>query len=418
MAGLGGPFNRFLASTAISSLGDGLLITTLPLLATLATKNATLIAGVFAAGRFPWLFGLAFGSYADRRDARRVMIRSDLVRGGVLTVLVLWLILASRAIPIGGLYIAALSLSALHIVFWAASNRATPSVVTDDHLEAANGRFLIVNNIGGEFVGPALGPVVLFEKSGSALLRNGFLPIAGDALSFFASAALLKGLPPVPAKPVESSLREDVVTGWNWFMKYRPIRTLTFVIASVGTLTAMVLSTEVILIKKTLGLSNFGFGIFTAVMAAGAVVGGALGPRCIKIFGPGMSSLTTVLTGICYLGMVNSRSWPVVFTLMFVQQFGIVASLVQTVAIRQRVIPDHLRGRVMALSRSIVYAMQIFGALVGGWIITWTGGTDAMLLTSGSLILLISLLTARLFTRQIVAMNQQIANAAKAAVTG
>jgi Major Facilitator Superfamily len=402
MAGLGGPFNRFLGATLISSLGDGLLITALPLLARVATSNPTMIAGVFAAGRLPWLAGIVFGSYADRRDARKVMIASDVARGVILSLLVLWLVVAGRPIPIFGLYIAAFLLSAFFIVFWAASNRATPAVVVDENLEAANGRFMVVNNVGGEFVGPALGPILLFEKSVHVVLRSGVLPLAGDAVSFFGSAALLRGLPAVPSIKTETSLRQDVVEGWHWFVGNETVRTITSVVTVTGMLTGMVLSTEVILIKDTLGLSAVWFAAFTMVMAAGAILGGAIGTRAIKLFRGWSTPLCNIIGGLCYLGMVKSRSWPLIFGLMFIQQMWTLISLVQTMTIRQRIIPDHLRGRVMSLSRSIVFGSQIIGALIGGQLIH-AGGTDEMLAISGFLILFTGVITAKRLRRLITA---------------
>ena len=78
---LGADFRAVWASVVVSSTGDGMFITALPLLAALLTKDPVLIAGVTIAQRLPWLvFSLFTGAIADRMDRRRLMIGADLAR--------------------------------------------------------------------------------------------------------------------------------------------------------------------------------------------------------------------------------------------------------------------------------------------------------------------------------------------------
>jgi MFS family permease len=75
-------------------------------------------------------------------------------------------------------------------------------------------------------------------------------------------------------------------------------------------------------------------------------------------------------------------------------------SLVATVTIRQRVIPDHLRGRVITLSRSFAHGSQIIGALSGGWIAEHHG-TDPLFVAIGCATIIVAMATTRPLQREL-----------------
>jgi MFS family permease len=379
------PYRRFLAATTVSAVGDGLLVTGLPLLAEQATKNAFLISAVFAAGRVPWLFALVFGSIADRRDARKVMIGADVARGALLIGLGVLLLVANRQVPIVSIIILAGLLSVGQILFFAASQRAVPALVPSAGLEQANGSFATLTTAGEQFVGPQLG---------AAFVGGGLIPVVGDAVSFFGSAALLRGLPPVPPTKIAQDIRFDVAQGWRWFRESRVISAVTWFGTSVAALSAGALATEVVLVKQTLGLSGWWFGAFTAVMAVGSMVGSFSAPYVIKRVGSASTTLAMTVTGLAYLVIVGQRSVFLPFAAMFVQQAATMVAVVATISIRQRVIPDQLRGRVITLTRSFAYGTQVVGALLGGFIAE-RSGTDLLFAVIGVATVAISLVASR-----------------------
>jgi MFS family permease len=395
---LGWKYQRFITATAVSSIGDGLLITALPIIARASTSRPLYVTAVFAAGRLPWAAGLLFGSMADRRDARFVLVASDFARAAVLALFGVYLFVHKGPVPIWtlGLISAALSIGA--ITFFAASQRVLPSLVETQNLEAANGNLSSVQTAGEMFVGPQLGawlavtgPSRNVVSAGTAAVvrrSTGVVPIVGDAVSFALSGIALAKLDPIPPERTEASLREDIRTGWNWFRSSPLVMTLTATITWLTFLTAAALSSEIILVKDTLGLSEkIWFGPFTAVLAVGSIVGSSLAPRIGKIFGASTFPVTAVVMGVCYLACVRSRSPLVVFSALFVQQAATMAGLVASLVIRQRAIPATLRGRVISLSRSFTFGSQFFGALLGGKLIeAW--GTDGMFFVTGSLIVI------------------------------
>jgi MFS family permease len=385
MRGSGNSYRRFLTATTVSAVGDGLLVTGLPLLARQATSSAFLVSAVFAAGRVPWTAALLFGSFADRRDARKVMILADLGRAGLLAALGLVLVLTDRNVPIVPIIVLAGLLAVGQIVFFAASQRAVPVLVPSEGLEQANSSFATLTTAGEQFVGPQLGAV---------FLTGGVIPVFGDAVSFAGSAALLRGLPPIPPIQVTTTLRRDVIQGWRFFRNSRIVLFISALMTLVTCISAGALATEVILVQDTLGKSKWWFGVFTAVLAVGAMLGSWAAPRVIKFLGVSSSTMAILMTGLAYLMVAGQRSVIAVFAAMFLQQAATMVAVVATVSIRQRVIPDHLRGRVISLSRSFAYGSQVLGGLGGGWIAE-RHGTDPLFIIIGVATVLVSLATAR-----------------------
>jgi MFS family permease len=389
MRRLGRKYERFWVAVAASSLGDGLLVTGLPLLARETSKNPIVVASVFAASRVPFIFGLVIGAFVDRRDARKVLIGSDLVRAVVLSLVGAFLLLSSRPLPIWVLLLLSTVLSTGSAIFFSATQRVVPHLVPTEDFDQANSQIQTMIISGEQFIGPPLGAI---------FLSGGKIPVIGDAISFAASAAILSRLDPIPPAPSTSSLADDIRTGWAWFRNSEIIRTITAITTVMTTLTGAVLATEVVLIQDTLHLSKAWFGAFTAVMAAGSVVGGFVATKLIKAFGNSTYSIGIVLNGLSYLACYGSRSWLVVFTAMFVQQAITMIGLVASLGIRQRVIPSDFRGRVISLTRAIAFTLQLFGALIGG-LVAKRFGTDPIFGVCGALLILAGVVTARRLIR-------------------
>jgi MFS family permease len=392
MRRLGRKYERFWVAVAASSLGDGLLVTGLPLLARETSKNPIVVASVFAASRVPFIFGLVIGAFVDRRDARKVLVWSDLVRAGVLSLVGAYLVLSPNSLPIWVLLLLSTVLSTGSAIFFSATQRVVPYLVRSEDFDQANSQIQTTIISGEQFIGPPLGAL---------FLSGGKIPVIGDAISFAASAAILSRLDPIPPASSTSSLADDVRIGWAWFRNSEPIQTITAITTVLTALTGAVLATEVVLIQDTLMMSKVWFGVFTAVMAAGSVVGGIVATRLIKAFGSSAYPLGIVLCGLSYLACYGTRSWVVVFAAMFVQQAVTMVGLVASLGIRQRIIPSDLRGRVISLTRAIAFTVQLFGALIGG-LVAKRFGTDPIFGVCGGLLVITGVVTGR---RMIALLN-------------
>ncbi len=383
--GLSRTYKRFLSATVVSALGDGLLVTGLPLLARSATASPLLVSLVFVGGRIPWIFGLALGAAADRRDARWVMIGADLVRSVLLTLLGLWLLVGDHTVPIVALVGLAILLATGQLVFYTASQRAVPHIVSPGDLERANSSFNTMVIMGEKFVGPPLGAL---------LLTGGTFPVLGDAASFAGSALLLRSLPPIPPEPTQTTFRQGVAEGWRWFHRSNLVRVITAMMTCSACISAAALATEVILVRDTLRRSNWWFGAFNIALAAGALIGSVLAPRIISRVGRWISPITLALSGFAYLVVAGSRSIVVVFGAMMFHQACTLVLAVDTISVRQRAIPANIRGRVFGLTRSFAQGSQIAGGFAGGWIAEHYG-TDPLFIIAGIATIIVAAVAAR-----------------------
>lgn len=370
---LGPQYQLLWSAVATSTLGDGLLIVGLPLLADAISGGDPLaVSLLLVAQRAPWiLMALVGGAAADRREARALMIRADLIRLGILSALALSIAAGSTTVPL--LLMAAIAIGVLDVVFWAAAQRMIPMVAAPDQLERANGRLGAAQSAGEQVIGPV---------AGGALFRLGrVLPLIGDALSFAVSAVLVRALPLVPPDPATSvqSFRESVSEGYKWFVglsaESRRVRVTTLYIVGFATGEAFVLAPLVSFARRAVELTPFGVGVFLGVIAIGNVLGAATADRVLSHFSflNILLLLPLVMTLAYFFGALTSSPF-VAAVGLFVEAVLIMVATAAAAAMRQREVPSHLIARVSTLYRSLVYGAVCVGALAAGMVARYGGG--------------------------------------------
>jgi MFS family permease len=377
-AGLGQRFWRLWSATAASTIGDGMLVVALPLLATRLTTDARLIAGVAVVEQIPLLlFSILAGTIADRRSYRQVLIAADVVRGVIVALIAILTI--TDQLTIATLMVGAFGLGLFRPLFDAASYRAVPSVVDDALLDRANGYMEATLSAGDEVAGRAVGGL-LFSIAPS-------VPIVGDALSFGVSAMLLRTLPadqPVtePNGPA-TSIWADVVTGVRWFIRSRLIRLLSIVVAGLATAESIVSAVLVLIAKQRFDLSDRGFGIFLAGTSIGGILAGVVAGPIIERVGQRRALLMSItIVATSYFAMWATRSAVVAATIMSVQVGAITIAKVVIVTIRQRTIPRALLGRVSNVISTFTGGAQPIGSMLGGFV-AYRYGPQSTLLVAG-----------------------------------
>ena len=211
----------------MSAIGTGMHAAALPLPALQSTSSPMALSLVVLAAEIPWvLVSLHVGVVVDRLDRQRVMVWADLGRFAVMVALAI-LILTAR-VNLVWLVVAAFLLGIGQVFFDLAAQSAIPDFVSRDprNLATANGRIVVADINGEDFVGPPLGSALFGAWN--------FLPFAGNAVSFAASGLLILSIR-TDAKPKEKSeaprksVRSDIVEGvrgrsgtgpcgrWPWF---------------------------------------------------------------------------------------------------------------------------------------------------------------------------------------------------------
>jgi MFS family permease len=146
------------AASTVSSLGDGMYLAALPLLAATLTRDPLAVSVVTFAGWLPWLlFALPAGALVDRLDRRRVMWTVDAARALVVGVLTVAVLAGWASIPL--LAVAGFLVGAGQTLFENAAQAMVVAVAGRGprRLERANGQLVASLTIGQQLIGPPAG---------------------------------------------------------------------------------------------------------------------------------------------------------------------------------------------------------------------------------------------------------------------
>ncbi len=365
-ASLGGPFWHLFTASAVSALGDGLVIVGFPLLALTLTTNPLLIAGVAVAGRVPaFLFSIPVGALADRVDRRNMMVAVNWIRALILAFFSVAVVEGHDSLA--ALYITVFLLGAGAMAFDVAAQACLPAMVPPADLPRANGYLFTAEVSGEQVAGPGL--------AGLAFAIGRSLPFIGDAISFALSALLVRSsLPSTPPRREHPPFLQDIRDGLSWFFSNRLMRLLGLVVASLAFCQAMVFSELVLYGTRQLGLGHVGYGLFFAGACTGDVVGSLSAYRIYGRLGPARSLMgAAALAGSAYLVLSGTHSVALAMAVLFLEAVGVAVGNVTTLSLRQRITPPYLLGRVASTFRLLIWGLIPFGALAGGLLTSHVG---------------------------------------------
>lgn len=378
-------FNLLWAATALSNIGDGVRYAALPLLATTVTNDPRAIAGIIIAERVPWLLLiLPGGAWADRLDRRNLRMRLDAARAVVMAALMV--VVAIDQVSVWAIGAVAVLLASAEAVVDSSSMALVPATVDEGDLERAGGRLASTELIANALIGPPLGGLLF----GLAMV----VPFGVDAASFAGAALIMSLLPGTFRSSNEGEqaapMRRQIAEGFRWFWSRRPLRNLALVSTALGFADFVGASVFVLFATDTLGLSPAGYGLLLTPVALGGVTGSLLAPR-LRAYPLGLVlSVAVLISGAATLA-TSRQSEPVLVAALGAAAAG--GSLVWntlTIALRQRIVPDHLLGRVGASYRFLVFLGMPFGALAGG-LLAKSFGLRAALAVNGSMLLAVGI---------------------------
>lgn len=393
--GLGSRFGRLLTAAAISNLGDGVGGVAFPLLVATLTRDPLQVAGVTFALQLPWfLMAVISGALVDRMDRRRVMVITDLVRGGIVVGLAVAVGAGMVNLPL--LYLAAFALGLAETFFDPASEAIVPSLVARDQLATANGRRQAAEFVGNSFAGPPLG-AVLFGFMAA-------LPFYFDAATFFVAAALVAALTGSfrAERAVITTLRADVGEGLRWLLRHRVLRTLASMAGITNLFGTAIVSVFVLFAQDILGVSEFGYGVLLTAIGLGGLTGAFVAPLIVRRLGQGTTAQSTILAQAVLAILAGSLSNPYL-TGVILFGYGVLITTWNTVSVtlRQSLTPDQLRGRVAGAARLLAWGSQPIGAVLGG-VIAKAAGLRAPFFVAAAAWVLLAAGTARIINNRTI----------------
>jgi MFS family permease len=396
---LGRNFTKTMVASGFANLADGVLWVALPLLAVRLTRSPILIAGVTVAARLPWLLAPVAGAFADRLDRRQSMVRVNLVRFVLLGGLALAVALDVATMPL--LYAVAVLLGVGETLFDTSAQSLLPAVVGRDELTRANSRLFAVELVANTFIGPPLGG--LLAAAGLAVALG--VPAAAYLVGAGCLALLAGSFRAAGAAPAGSTrLRDDIAEGTRFVWRHPVLRPLAIMLGLQNMAFSAAFSVFVLfaVAPGPMGLSETGYGVLTATLGVGSLLGSWLADRVERRLGRVRTLVLSIFLNAIFLivPVVTALSVPIGAS-MLASGAGIVLWNVITVSLRQRITPDRLLGRMNASYRLVGWGTMPLGAALGGVLAEALGLRGAFLVAA--LITLAVLVGFRYVTEEAIA---------------
>lgn len=326
----------------VSGLGDELLALAFPFYVFSVTGSATATGGAFVAATLAGiLISPIAGVIVDQMNRRTVMVVSSAFSGCA----VLGMLLARRD-TIWIAYIAIFLLECGARFFAPARAAATPSLVADRDLLAANGLASSTVSL-TTLVGPAIGGL-LFATAGIRIV------VLLDAVSFFAAAALvasvtIRGPASDDAEPLRRlrRFRRDLAEGLRYTIGSELIRALVLIALIFGAAVGALNAIAVPFAQDILHVSAGVYGLLLSAEGAGGILAGLLMPVIAKRMLPRrLVAVCLAADALCIVTLLWLRSpWLVAISLA-VAGFATVAAFASVQTLIHQHVPGRQLGRV------------------------------------------------------------------------
>ncbi len=391
-ARLGRDFWFYFSGQAVSQLGGSFTAFALPLLVFKLTHSATNLALTTAAEFVPYLlFGLLLGAVVDRFDRKRLMLGSDIAQALVIAVIPILAI--GGLLRVADIYAVTFVQSTLGIIFDCGEFAAIPSLVGEQELVTANARIMATNNA-GQILGPGLAgalvafvPVadLLFVDAGSFLVSSGCLALI--RCSFNAATPARR-----PAGSAIRALLADVREGLAYVWSNPVLRSISIMMALINLVAATANSQLVLFARRALHATNSEIGFLYAAGAAGIVaVSLVAGPIRQRVSFAVTALCALVLAGLTTTAMALAGSYAAALVLWAASSgFGMLLNI-NTVALRQAIVPPQLYGRVVSVAQVLAWSAIPLGSLAGAAAINLSGSVTGVYAVIGGLTAAIAL---------------------------
>lgn len=358
---LGRGFGRLWTGNALANLADGVAFVAIPLLAAALTSDPVLVAGLAAIhAAIRLLVVLPVGVYVDRLDRRTILWATNAGRGALLAGLALATTSGQQSLVL--LYVVYAALGVLETAADNAALSVLPSIVPAGQLDRANGRVSAAQLVADEFVGPPLGGFLFGVAVAVPLFAMGWLYAAAAAV-FLLLPQARRRQGPAP-RTARASVLRDAVDGARWL---RLLGGLAVVGGLASLAYLMPFSVLVLHAQQRLGLDATGYGVLLAVSAVGGLVGSLVAAPVRARIGYGRTIVASLLlAAVTMIGLALTRSPWVAGALLAGYILHAVVWGICVASLRQRLVPDNLRGRVNASSKLLSLIGLTVGAVLGG----------------------------------------------------
>ncbi|HSJ98043.1 MAG TPA: MFS transporter, partial [Myxococcota bacterium] len=283
---------------------------------------------------------------------------------------------------------------ALSVIGWPAYQVFMTERVGRENLVEANAKIGVCDSA-AQLMGPGLaGALIQWLTAPFAILV--------DALSFFFSAWMLRGIRPRASdrpKAGPRALRSEIREGLAMIWSHPVLRAMAWALALWQLFRHAFVAIVVLFAARELEFSAGHVGVMFMAAGLGSLAAAGLVAPLNRRFGMGPVMLVGLTgTGVAWIVMAAATGpyWlaSVLFGGgLFLLDLGAMVFFINYLTLRQAVTPDRLLGRVTATMMSLTVSAAPLGGLVGGWIAEHHGLRAAMLFAGVGALLLGPLMT-------------------------
>ena len=372
-------FKVLLSSQGVSSLGDAVSFTALPLLVLALTGSGFAMGIVGALQTLPDLFfGMIAGALADRSDRKRMMFLADLGRAALTALIPISVALHGPTMAV--ILIVAAPMSVLRAFFLAGYTASVPALVGRSQVGRANSYFEAIYST-GYIIGPAIAGVL------ASIIGPG-PTLAIDAVSFGLSGLGLRLVHRDLVAPIDrprERLLTEIRQGIDFIVGHPTLRSVILFWGATSILTAPLVTALAVRITRDLGYEPSILGLLLTAYGVGTVAGSLLTARGMTRRHVAVVLLGgNVVTGSALLIVALTAQIPILLGVAFVAGIAQSMVLVTYITLRTAYSPDDLLGRIGSTARTISLGLQPVGLLVGGALIDLTDGSVTIALMGAS----------------------------------
>ncbi len=410
---------------AVSTVGDYVFDTTLVLwVATVLARGRSwapaAVSGILlAVGAAVLLVGPVAGVFVDRWNRRATMLRTEVVRAVLVTVLLLLSLLPTGALPIW------LWLTVIYLVvfvlnaagqFFSPARFATVGDVVDGEADRAWAAGIgQATAATASIVGPPLAAPLLFTVGIQwALLANVVTYVVSYVAIRSVRAPHAMVVTGAAQDQAGSTIRAEFAAGLRFFRRNRFLVALVSITVIAACGDGALSALDVFFVTDNLHASSRLYGFMSMAFGVGAILGSLWAARVVRWFGTRSTTwLGLVVAGVLVFGYARQTAFPAGLVLLALVSIPVAMLNTAMTPLLPDSTPPQYLGRMIAVFNPINRLASMLSVVAAGWLAstvlhgftatvvgTHIGPIDTIFATAGILIVLAGVYACLALPRQ------------------
>ena len=352
-------FQLFFSGQLISLVGTWMQSVAQSWLVYRLTGSSLKLGAVGFASQIPVFLIAPFGGTAADRTNRQKLVIGTQTASMILAAILAWLTLSHR-VHIWHIFVLASLLGIVNAFDIPGRQAFLVDMVGKEHLMNAIALNSSMFN-GARVIGPAIAGILV------AKIGEGWC-FAANAISYIAVIiGLFMMRVDSPPRAGQNSAIEDIIEGFHWVNQTKVIRALLLLLGLISLVGMPYTVLMPVFADRILHGGARGLGILMGATGVGALLGALTLASKEGVKGLGRwVAITCACFGVSIFLFSFSRYFWLSVALLLPAGYSMMLQMACSNTLIQTMVPDNLRGRVMALYSMMFMGMAPFGALLGG----------------------------------------------------